>query len=141
MKTETLTRLLQFAGVLHLGLIAAGLLMPRAVDLKRHLATLPPFPRQLFWTYYGFIALCLLGFGGLTVILAPQLAQGGSVSASLCLFLAIFWTFRLVAATFILDVTPYLKSRWHHIGYQCTNIVFIFLPLIYLLAAWKGFSK
>jgi hypothetical protein len=41
--------LLHIAGVLHLGLMCAGLLMPRVVGM--HLAALPPFLRQLFWVY------------------------------------------------------------------------------------------
>ena len=53
-----LTLLLQVAGVLHLGLICAGLLMPQVVGMRSHLATVPPFIRQLFWVYYCFIALC-----------------------------------------------------------------------------------
>ncbi len=38
MKTINLTLLLQFAGLLHLGLIWAGLMMPRAVNLRANLA-------------------------------------------------------------------------------------------------------
>ena len=56
--TINLTLLLKIAGVLHLGLICAGLLMPRVVGMQGHLAALPPFIRQLFWVYYSFIALC-----------------------------------------------------------------------------------
>src|SRR5207244_5420685 len=65
MKTATLTLLIQFAGLLHLGLIAAGLTMPRAVNLRTHLAPLPNFIRQLFWVYYSFIGLCLISFGAI----------------------------------------------------------------------------
>ena len=52
--------------------------------------------------------------------------------------MAAFWTLRLVAATFIFDVRPYLTNNWWRLGYHATNIVFIYLPLVYLLAAWKG---
>src|SRR5260370_42177992 len=78
MKTNTLTILLQIAGVLHLGLLCAGAVMPRAVNLRAHLATLPPFIRRLFWVYYSFIALCLVSFGLITVTLAGTLAAGGT---------------------------------------------------------------
>jgi len=55
MNPNTLTLLLQFAGLLHLGLLSAGLLMPGVVELPTHLAGLPEFIRRLFWVYYAFI--------------------------------------------------------------------------------------
>jgi hypothetical protein len=138
MKTSMITLLLQIAGILHLGLIGAGAVMPKVVDLRAHLAALPGFIRQLFWVYYSFIGLCLVSFGCITFIFATSLTAGSPLARALCVFLAAFWTLRLVAATFIFDVTPYLTdpSRW--LGYHATNLVFIYLPIVYLLAAWKG---
>jgi hypothetical protein len=138
MKTMNLIVLLQIAGVLHLGLMCAGALMPRAVNLRTNIAPLPPFIRKLFWVYYSFIGLCLVSFGLITFIFAPTLAAGGGLARAVCLFLALFWTVRLVAATFVLDVRPYLTNIFWRLGYQATNIVFIYLPVVYAWAAWKG---
>ena len=138
MKLNTLTFLLQVAGLLHLGLLCAGLLMPKVVGLREHLATLPSFIRQLFWVYYSFIGLCLVSFGLLTFALAGTLAEGSTLARALCLFLASFWTLRLIAATFVFDLGPYLTSFPRRIGYHAINVVFVYLPMIYLLAAWKG---
>jgi len=44
----TLVFLLQIAGLTHLGLIWAGILMPKVVGLKEHPVGLPPFLRRLF---------------------------------------------------------------------------------------------
>jgi hypothetical protein len=133
-----LTLLLQIAGVLHLGLICAGALMPRAVSLRTHLAGLPPFIRNLFWVYYTFIGLCLVSFGLITVGFADELASGSGLARAVCVFLAAFWTVRLVAATFIFDVRPYLTNALWRLGYHATNVVFIYLPIVYAWAAWKG---
>jgi len=141
MKMNTLIMLLQLAGLLHLGLIAAGLLMPRAVNLRTHLAALPPFIRRLYWVYYSFIGLCLVGFGSLSFGMAGALAAGGPLPRTICAFLAAFWTLRLIAATFIFDVRPYLTSLSWRLGYQATNIAFVYLPVIYALAAWKGGAR
>jgi hypothetical protein len=138
MNASALTLLLKFAGLLHAGLIAAGLLMPRAVHLRENLATLPPFVRRLYWVYYSFIGLCLVGFGAISFGLAESLASGAPLARALCIFLALFWLLRLVAATFILDVRPYLTTGPRRLGYQATNIVFAYLPIAYGLAAWKG---
>jgi hypothetical protein len=71
MKTNILILLLQIAGLLHVGLIAAGLLMPRVVSLRENLAELPGFIRRLYWVYYAFIGLCLAGFGSISFAVAP----------------------------------------------------------------------
>lgn len=130
-----LTLLLQVAGVMHLGLICAGLLMPRVVGLREHLAALPPFIRQLFWVYYSFVGLCLASFCLITIAFADTLAAGGDLARALCAFLAVFWTVRLFAGTFVFDMRPYLTTRARRLGYHAINIVFAFLPIVYLLAA------
>lgn len=141
MNTQQITILLQFAGLLHLGLMAAGLLMPRVVNMRGHLAALPPFIQRLFWVYYTFIAFCLVSFGLLTFFFAGTLATGGELARAVCAFLALFWTIRLVAALFVFDVRPYLTNRFWRLGYAATNVVFSFLPVIYAIAAWKAGAK
>src|SRR6266446_5636976 len=138
MKTSTLTLLLQIAAILHLGLLGAGLMMPAVVNLRAHLAVIPTFIGRLFWVYYSFIGLCLVSFGCLTFTLAGTLAGGSILARALCVFFAAFWTLRLIAATFIFDLSPYLTNVFRRIGYHATNIVFIYLPVVYLLAACKG---
>src|SRR5262249_50990166 len=71
------------------------------VRMRAHLDTLPAFLRQLFWVYYALIALCLAGFCVITIVFADTLAAGGSLARALCAFLAVFWTLRLIAATFV----------------------------------------
>ena len=138
MKTSTMTLLLQIAAFMHLGLLCAGLMMPRVVNLRAHLAVLPIFIHRLFWVYYSFIGLCLVSFGCLTFTLAGTLAGGSILARALCVFFAAFWTLRLIAATFIFDLSPYLTNIYRRVGYHAINIVFIYLPLVYLLAAWTG---
>ena len=138
MKTSTLTLLLQIAAILHLGLLGAGLMMPAVVNLRAHLAVIPTFIGRLFWVYYSFIGLCLVSFGCLTFTLAGTLAGGSILARALCVSFAAFWTLRLIAATFIFDLSPYLTNRSRRLGYHAINIVFIYLPVVYLLAACKG---
>jgi hypothetical protein len=137
-----LTLLLQIAGVLHVGLMCAGVLMPQVVGMRSHLATVPPFVRQLFWVYYAFIALCLAGFSTITIVFAETLAAGGGLARALCAFFAVFWTLRLLAATFVFDMRPYLTTPSRRVGYHAINVVFAYLPVVYALAAarpaWLG---
>ena len=132
------TLILKLTELTYLGLLAAGLLMPGIVGLRQHLGALPRFIRQLFWVYYSFIGLSLLCFGLGTFFLADQLAAGTPLARAVCGFLALFWTVRFVAGTFVFDLRPYLTNRWRRIGYHATNVVFALLPAIYAWAAWKG---
>jgi hypothetical protein len=138
MKQSTLTPLIQLAGLAHIGLICAGAAMPRVVNLREHVRVLPDFIRQLFWVYYAFIGLCLVSFGSLSIALALHLSSGSPLARGVCLFLTAFWILRLFVATFVFDVRPYLKGPALRLGYFAANLVFIVLPVVYLLAAWKG---
>jgi hypothetical protein len=138
MNTATLTALLKIAGLLHLGLIWAGASMPKAVNLREHLAVLPPFIRRLFFVYLSFIGLMLAGFGCLTFFYAHAMAAGEPVARALCVVLIAFWTLRLVAAGFIFDVRPYLTNWFYRLGYYAINLVFVYLLAVYAFAAWKG---
>ncbi len=130
--------LLRLAGVAHLGLIAAGALMPRVVGLPEHLAGLPPFIRRLVWLYYTFIGTCLVGFGAGSFFLAQELASGTVLARAACGFLSFFWTLRLAAALFVLDVRPYLTRPILRLGFLGTDLVFALLPIAYAIAAIGG---
>ncbi len=138
MNAELLVNLLKAAGLMHLGILSAGLLMPQVVGIKRHLAPLPPFINSLFWVYYTFIGACVIGFGLFTYLMAGQLVMGTTMARGVLVFLALFWLLRIVVAVFIFDMTPYLTSKLMHVGYWCTNAVFVYFTVVYALAAWKG---
>ncbi len=130
--------ILKLASLSYLGLLTAGLLMPGVVGLRQHVRTLPRFIRQLFWVYYGFIGLSLICFGLGTFFLAEHLAAGTPLARAVCGFLALVWTLRLVAGTFVFDLRPYLTNGWRRAGLTAANIVFACLPVIYGWAALKG---
>jgi hypothetical protein len=138
MKASLLVTLLQIAALLHAGLICAGASMPRAVQLRAHLAALPVFIRRLFFVYFGFIGLVLVGFACLTFFFAEAMAAGEPLARALCLLLTGFWGLRLVVATFVFDVRPYLTNGWYRLGYHSLNLVFVYLLAVYALAIWKG---
>ena len=69
---------------------------------------------------------------------SPAWRSAIGFATTLCIFFAAFWTLRLIAATFIFDMRPYLTNTWRRLGYQVINIVFIYLPVVYAWAAWRG---
>src|SRR5689334_14701207 len=126
MKTSTLTLLLQIAAILHVGLLCAGASMPKAVQLRTHLAALPPFIRRLFVVYFCFIGLVLVGFGSITFFFAGSIAAGEPMGGALCTLCLVFWTLRLVVAAFVFDVRPYLTNWFYRAGHQATTLVFVY---------------
>src|SRR6185436_11630442 len=137
MSNPTLITLLKIAALLHLGLLWAGASMPHAVNLSAHLVTLPPFIRRLFFVYFTFIGLTLIGFGCLTFFFARAMAEGEPLARALCVLLTAFWILRLIAATFVFDLRPYLTNAYRRAGYHALNLVFIYLPVVYSIAAWN----
>jgi hypothetical protein len=120
----------KFAALAHLGLIAAGVMMPFATGLWNECAKLSPFARTLFRVYYAFIGLCLVSFGIGSWVFARELASGVALARAVCVFLAAFWTLRWIAVA-LLDVRPYLLNGWWRLGYGATNVVFCLLPFVY----------
>ena len=135
-----LITLIQFAGLLHVGLLIAGALMPRVVGFNTHLAVLPPFLRRLFRVYLGFIAGMIVAFGSISFFLAEQLAAGGPAAGALLLVMTVFWTARFLVALLVFDMSPYLTTRWRRWGYHVLNLTFLYLPIVYGYTFWKGVS-
>ena len=131
-----LTTWLQLAGLLHLGLLCAGIMMPRVVEMRSHVAKLPPFLGSLFWTYYVFIGGCVIGFGTVTFFYADQLASGQPLARAVATFLALFWILRLAVAGFIFKMEPYLTNSMFRLGYAAVNAVFVLFIIVYTLAAF-----
>lgn len=138
MSAHILVTLLKIAGLLHLILVWAGASMPSAIQLRSHLAVLPSFIRRLFYVYYTFIGMLLVGFGALTFLFAASLATGSGLGRAICILLVAFWSLRLFAAAFVFDVRPYLTGWFYRCGYHAINLIFIYLLIVYALAALKG---
>jgi hypothetical protein len=137
MHPPNLILLLQIAGVLHLSLIVANAQMPKTVDLRLHIAPLPTFIRQMFWVYYAFINLCLVGFGLITFTQAKVLASGSGLAHAVCLFFTAFWTLRLLTGIFVFEMRPYLTTGPRRLGYALINVAIIYLLAVYTWAAVK----
>lgn len=127
----------KLTALVHLGLVAAGALMPWATGLWKDCAKLTPFARTLFRVYYAFIGLSLVSFGLGTWFFAAELTSGEPLARAVCAFLAAFWTLRWIAAL-LLDVRPYLVNGWWRLGYHTTNVVFCLLPFVYAWGALRG---
>ena len=99
-----LTSLLELAGLMHAGLLWAGTTMLFKVKLREHLTPLPQFIRRLFWVYYSFIGLMLIGFGTLMVS-----SERGLVGLGLILTLGVGCS--MLSALVLLPAALHLRRR------------------------------
>ena len=129
--------LLIFAGgILHFGILLASALVPKVLNWKASLEKLDGLFRQLIWVHGAFIVLVIIGFGLLSVVLAGDLADGTPLARGMCLFIALFWAARLVVQFFVFDAKPYVKTTLLKAGYHGLTVVFIYITVIYALAAF-----
>jgi hypothetical protein len=131
----TLKNLLLLAGIGHFGILAASALVPKVLDWKTALKTLPPFLRTLFWVYGVFIVLTIIGLGTLTLFHADAMAAGDPVARGLAAFIAVFWGARLFVQLFVFDVSAYLTNGWLKLGDHVLTAAFVFLTAVYAFAA------
>ena len=127
--------LIAAAGVCQFGILVASALVPRVLDWRTQLRRLHPLCRHVVWTHGAFIVLVIVGFGALSLGLAPDLAAGTPLARAVCAFMGFFWLSRLMIQLFIFNPRPFLKTRFLTIGYHGLTIIFIYLAGIYLIAA------
>ena len=63
------------------------------------------------------------------------MAAGEPVARSLAAFIAVFWGARLFVQLFVFDVRAYLTNVWLKSGDCLLTAAFIFLTVIYAMAA------
>ena len=115
---NVLATLLVIGGVLHLGTLSAGALVPRVLDFRGQLKNVSGLLRQLVWVYAVFIFLTVVAFGAVSVTFAETLAGGTPLARAICGFIAVFWTARLVIQFFVFDAKPYLRNWFLKAGYH-----------------------
>ena len=127
--------LIQLGGLTHFAILIASALTPGVLEWRRHLATLPPLLRQLFWVYGSFIVLVIISFGTISLAHASTLASGEPLARSVCAVIAIFWGARLAVQWFVFDATPFLTNTLLKVGYHTLTVAFVALTVIYGCAA------
>jgi hypothetical protein len=132
-----LETLLKIGGCLHFGILSASVLIPRALDWRKNLASLHPFLRSLFWVYGCFIILVIISFGSLTLRFSGELAAGTPLGRGLSLFICAFWLARLAVQIFVFDARPFITNWFCKCGYNGLTCAFVYFVAVYGLAALR----
>ncbi len=122
-------------GILHLGILSAGAVMPVVLNWKVALGRLDAVSRHVIWTHGAFVVSVIAAFGAVSLFFAGELCSGGPLARAVCLFIALFWGARLLLQFFLFNPTVHLKNFFLKLGYHGLTVVFLFNAIVYGWAA------
>src|SRR5215472_398586 len=91
---------LWLAGAGHFLILAASFQLPTRLQWHKDLAQLMPFNRKLLWVQSSFTVMTIIAFGTLTLVLHSELLRGDRAALALAIYIAIFWTSRVLVDFF-----------------------------------------
>jgi hypothetical protein len=131
-----LADLIRVAGAGQLCILIASSLVPFKLNFKRDLASLPTLHRQLYWIYGGYVVMCIITLGTISLACADELASGSRLARAVCIFGLLFWGIRLSLQA-VLDVKPHLTAWWLTAGYHLLTVLFLFFTAVYGYAVFR----
>ncbi len=132
-----LERAVFLCGVGQFGILVASALVPFRLKWKEEFARLPRLHRQMYWTYGGYVVLCIVAFATISTLNAGEIASGTPLARSFSAFVAIFWGIR-VGLQPVFAVEPYLTAWWLRGGYHLLTVLFLAFTACYGYVAFHG---
>jgi alginate O-acetyltransferase complex protein AlgI len=130
------------AGAGHALVLVASSQVPGRLRWKEEFGALRRFNRKIFWTYGGFIVLCIVAFACADLLIGASFLDPNPSSLAIALFIAVFWSVRVVV-----DFTYFTHADWPPgdefvIGHTCLSALFMFLALTHWgVVAWQLASR
>jgi hypothetical protein len=134
-----LPRLIFFAGLGQLGVLAAAALVPFRLNWRDELRVLPPLHRQMYWVYGAYVLMSIMAFSALSIFNARELAGGSGLARGVCAYGTVFWGIRLALQT-VFDVSEHLTAWWLKAGYRMLTLLFAGFTIIYAFGATTGLT-
>ncbi|MFK7912178.1 MAG: hypothetical protein AB8F34_16495 [Akkermansiaceae bacterium] len=131
MEKELLNTAIILAGAGQLILVIASAVIPRCLDWKGPLATLPKLMRQLFWTYAGYILGVHLFFGLVSTFGSHLLLDGTPQAALLSGMMMTWWGVRIGLQFFCFDRKGIPQTRFNILAEVMLVALFLYLTLSY----------
>ncbi len=125
--------LIQISGVVLILIAAANIAAPGKLGYRENLARVAPIVRQVFVLHSIYILMVVLGFAGLCLFFAPELARGSGLGRALSGFLAIFWLSRVAVQILYIDSEIKRANPLENAAYTLATAA---LGGVFALAAW-----
>lgn len=132
---KTLTSFIQFAGVVHLAVLAANFTLPRRLHVRENAARLSPILRQVFYVHWLYILLVLLIFAALCLLFPADLAGASPLGTFLSACMAVFWALRIVLQLAVYDAATRRANRFLDALYL---LALCYFTAVFTVAAWGG---
>jgi len=135
---EILYWLVLTCGAGHLLILMASFQVPGKLGWKNEFSRLGRFNQKIFWTYGGYIVFCIVAFALVDLLNTRSLLEINSSSFAISLFVALFWTVRI-----IVDFSYFKHVDWPQgdifvIGHTCLTALFSWLALTHWgLVVWQ----
>jgi len=133
---------LWLAGAGHFVILFASFQVPLRLRWKEDLAKLMPFNRKLLWVQGSFTVLTIIAFGALTLGLHRELMRGDRAALALAVFIATYWTARILVDALYFSHADWPQGRQFIIGHILLTFLFTGLACTYWgLLAWQVWMR
>jgi hypothetical protein len=122
---------LWLAGAGHFIILIASFQVPYRLRWKEDLRSLAPFNRKLLWVQGSFTVLTILAFGILTLLLHAEMLHGDRAALALALFIAVYWTARVLVDVLYFSHSDWPKGALFVIGHTLLTFLFCALAFTY----------
>jgi alginate O-acetyltransferase complex protein AlgI len=125
-------------GLGHLLILVASFQVPQKLGWKGEFSRLGRFNQKIFWTYGGYIVFCIVSFALIDILNVQGLLQNNSSSLVIGLFIAVFWTARIIVDFGYFKHTDWPRGDEFVVGHTCLTALFCCLALTHWgLVAWQ----
>lgn len=131
-----LKTLIILCGIGHIALGLGSLVIPRMLDWKGALSTVPTLIRQIFWTYAGYILCINIFFGIISLLYPDELLTGNGLSKALLILIALYWFSRVVIQFVYFDKSDVPEKFMYKAGESVLIAVFVLFTIVYGYAAF-----
>lgn len=135
---EILSFLVLLCGGGHFLILAASFQVPGKLGWKEEFSKLGRFNQKIFWTYGGYIVFCIVSFGFVDLLNVRGLVSIHPSSLAIALFIALFWTLRVIVDFSYFKHDDWPKGDIFVVGHTCLTALFTCLALIHwALVLWQ----
>lgn len=124
------------AGAGHFLILVASFQVPGQLRWKTDLAQLMPFNRKLLWVQGSFTVLTIIAFGTLMLALHEELLHGDRAALALAVFIASYWTARILVDAFYFSHGDWPQGGRFVVGHVLLTSLFIFLAGVNWALVW-----
>jgi hypothetical protein len=128
---------LWLAGIGHFCILIASVQVPARLGWREDFRQLTPFNRKLVWVYAVYTLFTIVAFGVLTLLLHDEFLHGDRAAAALAVFIAIYWTARVLIDLFLFDHRDWPRGRLFVVGHVLLVALFTALAGTYWAAVLR----